>query len=73
MQHHEHHHHETQDPSAGQHAHGDDHGYHGHHGHGGHEGHVAMFRRLFSWSLLLAVPTVLLLADGKKRRAANPA
>ncbi len=60
MQHHEHHHHETQDPSAGQHAHGDDHGYHGHHGHGGHEGHVAMFRRLFSWSLLLAVPTVLL-------------
>lgn len=56
MQHHDHHHHETHDPSAGQHAHEDD---HSHHGHGGHEGHVAVFRRLFWWSLLLAVPTVL--------------
>ncbi|MSW65342.1 MAG: heavy metal translocating P-type ATPase, partial [Actinobacteria bacterium] len=34
-------------------GHGEDHG-----GHGGHGGHVAMFRRLFWWNLLLAVPTV---------------
>lgn len=36
----------------------DDHGGHG--GHEGHGDHVAMFRRLFWWNLLLAVPTVAL-------------
>ncbi len=35
-------------------------GHEGHGGHGGHGDHVAMFRRLFWGSLVLAVPTVLL-------------
>jgi Cu2+-exporting ATPase len=39
-------------------AHGD-HPSANHGGHGGHAGHVAMFRRLFWWNLLLAVPTVI--------------
>ena len=35
-------------------------GHSGHEGHGGHHDHVAMFRRLFWISVVLAIPTVLL-------------
>ena len=44
--------HEHQPTPADEHAHGG-------HDHGGHGDHVAMFRRLFWWNLLLAVPVVL--------------
>ena len=37
-----------------------DHEAAGHAGHGGHGDHVAQFRRLFWWSLVLAVPVVAL-------------
>ena len=45
----------TGDAPAGEGGHG---GQSGHGGHGGHGGHVAVFRRLFWWNLVLAVPTV---------------
>ncbi|WP_285730852.1 heavy metal translocating P-type ATPase [Kocuria sp. NBRC 114282] len=40
--------------------HGGHEGHGGHGGHGGHHDHVAMFRRLFWISVVLAIPTVLL-------------
>ena len=41
-------------------GHGGHEGHGGHGGHGGHHDHVAMFRRLFWISVVLAIPTVLL-------------
>jgi len=62
---HTHHDHAAHDHAAhGDHA---EHGHAGHGGHGGHAGHgahgghgdhVAVFRRLFWWNLLLAIPVV---------------
>ncbi len=61
---HEHGAHEAQELDHGAHdhsAHHDQSAHHGHGGHGGHDGHgdhVAIFRRLFWWNLLLAIPVV---------------
>ncbi|MCM3331402.1 heavy metal translocating P-type ATPase [Kocuria palustris] len=57
--------HQQHDHPAGheEHDHQDRGGHEGHGGHGGHGGHhdhVAMFRRLFWISVVLAIPTVLL-------------
>ncbi|ALB03486.1 ATPase [Kocuria palustris] len=51
---HEEHDHHDHDDHDGHEGHG------GHGGHGGHHDHVAMFRRLFWISVVLAIPTVLL-------------
>lgn len=58
---HTHHDHAAHDHAAHDHA-AHDHAAHGDHAghgaHGGHGDHVAVFRRLFWWNLLLAIPVV---------------
>ncbi|MCA1943616.1 MAG: heavy metal translocating P-type ATPase, partial [Yonghaparkia sp.] len=41
-----------------EHGHHDQGAHHGHAGHAGHGDHLAIFRRLFWWNLLLAIPVV---------------
>ena len=49
-----------QQADHGQHDRHDHHAEHGGHGHGGHSGHdPEVFRRLFWWNLLLAVPVIV--------------
>ncbi|CAG7574518.1 Cu2+-exporting ATPase [Barrientosiimonas humi] len=59
VEHQEHDHAQHEDHGGGGESQQSDHQGHGG-GHGGHGDHVAMFRRLFWGSLILAVPTVLL-------------